>query len=168
LGGGRLSVEQQPFRSRRSARMTALRTLYEVDATGHAPQDVLDRRVEEDSIDEEAAQYAKDLVEGVLQHVEAIDDGIKSAAPAWPFSQMARIDRNIIRIALFETLYRPERIPFRVAVNEAVELAKLFGSESSSRFVNGVVGRVVSDELARSGANDGAAKESYPDEEMEG
>jgi transcription antitermination protein NusB len=163
-----VSLEHQPFRSRRSARITALRALYEVDTTGHGPEDVLDRRIAEDAIDEEASQYARELVAGVLQHVSAIDAGIKEAAPAWPFAQMARIDRNIIRIALFETLYRPERIPFRVAVNEAVELAKLFGSESSGRFVNGVVGRVVSDELAKSGADKSAAMESYPDEEMEG
>jgi N utilization substance protein B len=62
---------------------------------------------------------------------------------------MARIDRNIIRIALCEALFRQERVPFKVAVNEAVELAKLFGSESSSRFVNGVVGKIVTDETAR-------------------
>jgi N utilization substance protein B len=64
---------------------------------------------------------------------------------------MARIDRNIIRIALFECLHRPERVPFKVAVNEAVELAKAFGSDSSSRFVNGVVGRIVSEESSREG-----------------
>ena len=74
---------------------------------------------------------------------------------------MARIDRNIIRIALFETLFRPERIPFKVAVNEAVELAKLFGSESSGRFVNGVVGRIVSDELSKSGESDNDCRGNF-------
>jgi transcription antitermination protein NusB len=148
--------------------VTALRALYEVDTTGHSPQDVLERRIEEDVVEAEASEYARELVDGVLQHVSAIDAGIRKAAPAWPFTQMARIDRNIIRIALFETLYRAEQIPFRVAVNEAVELAKLFGSESSGRFVNGVVGRVVSDEMTKRGADSSAVTESYPDEEMEG
>jgi N utilization substance protein B len=129
----------------------ALQALFEVDTTGHQPEEVLARRVAEDGLAPEAAAYAEELVSGVLQHLDAIDGMIQKAAPAWPFTQMAGIDRNIIRIALYEALFRPERLPFKVAVNEAVELAKRFGSDSSSRFVNGVVGKIVSQESTQDG-----------------
>ncbi len=129
----------------------ALQVLFEIDTTGHETGEVLDRRAEEDGLAPDVAEYAGEVVAGVLQHVAEIDVLIQKAAPAWPFAQMARIDRNIIRIALYEALFRPERVPFKVAVNEAVELAKLFGSESSSRFVNGVVGKIVTDETAGQG-----------------
>ncbi len=127
----------------------ALQVLYEVDTTGHEPSGVLGRRVQEEGLAVEATDYADELVRGVMQCLAAIDALIQRAAPAWPFDQMARIDRNIIRIALYEALFRPERLPFKVAVNEAVELAKQYGSDSSSRFVNGVVGKIVSEETAR-------------------
>ncbi len=143
-----MSAPQRLVHGRRAARMAALQVLFEVDTTGHDPDDVLARRVVEDALAPEAAAYATELVSGVLRHVAAIDERIQRAAPAWPFSQMAGIDRNVIRIALYEALFREEKLPFKVAVNEAVELAKLFGSESSSRFVNGVVGRIVSEEIA--------------------
>jgi N utilization substance protein B len=145
-------MSHKPVHGRRAARTVALQVLFEVDATGHPPEQVLPRRLAEDTLAEESALYAEELVKGVLQHVTEIDSLIQKAAPAWPFAQMAKIDRNIIRIALYETLLGAEKVPFRVAVNEAVELAKLFGSESSSRFVNGVVGRIVSEEMSRSGA----------------
>ncbi len=144
-----MPASQRPLRGRRAARTVALQTLFEVDTTGHKPEEVLVRRVEEDGLGPEAAKYAEELVTGVLRHVSAIDDLIQKAAPAWPFTQMAGIDRNIIRIALYEALFSLEKVPFKVAVNEAVELAKKFGSESSGRFVNGVVGRVVSEQIAK-------------------
>ncbi|MGE5620202.1 MAG: transcription antitermination factor NusB [Sphingomonadaceae bacterium] len=145
-----MASSQRLVRGRRAARTLALQVLFEVDTTGHGPQEVLARRLAEDGLDPEAAKYAEGLVNGVLRHVEAIDGLIQKAAPAWPFTQMAGIDRNIIRIALYEALFQPEKVPFKVAVNEAVELAKKFGSESSGRFVNGVVGRIVSQEIAKS------------------
>ena len=145
-----MSTPQRLVHGRRAARMAALQVLFEVDTTGHKPDEVLERRIAEDNLAPEAGEYAAELVRGVLQHVTDIDYRIQKAAPAWPFSQMAGIDRNIIRIALYEALFGAEKVPFKVAVNEAVELAKLFGSESSSRFVNGVVGRIVSEEAASS------------------
>jgi len=132
----------------------ALQVLFEVDSTGHDPDEVLARRIAEDGLSPESAKYASGLVKGVLEHIGTIDEMIRKAAPAWPFQQMAGIDRNIIRIALYEALFQPERVPFKVAVNEAVELAKRFGSESSSRFVNGVVGRIVSERLPREQGGD--------------
>ncbi len=156
-----MAASQKPVHGRRAARTVALQVLFEVDSTGHQPEEVLSRRVAEDALGSDAVQYARALVGGVLQHVAAIDSLIQKAAPAWPFSQMARIDRNIIRIALYETLFSPEKVPFKVAVNEAVELAKLFGSDSSSRFVNGVVGRVVSEETAK-GGDEGTNADATP------
>ncbi len=144
-----MSPTQRSIRGRRAARSTALQVLFEVDTAGHQPGDVLARRTIEDGVGPGAVEYAEELIDGVLGSLPAIDALIQKAAPAWPFDQMARIDRNIIRIALYEALFRAERVPFKVAVNEAVELAKMFGSESSSRFVNGVVGKIVTDETAR-------------------
>lgn len=146
---------QLPVHGRRAARTAALQVLFEIDTAGHKPEEVLARHAADSGLASDAADYAQELVTGVLQHVGAIDRLIRRAAPAWPFSQMARIDRNIMRIAIYETLFRSQRVPFRVAVNEAVELAKAFGSESSSRFVNGVVGRIVSDELSKGAGQDG-------------
>ncbi len=152
-----MSAPQRSIHGRRAARTVALQTLYEVDTTGHSPEDVLARRVVEDGLAPEAAEYAQELVTGVLRQLPAIDSMIQRAAPAWPFSQMARIDRNIIRIALYEVLFRTERVPFKVAVNEAVELAKQYGSESSSRFVNGVVGSIISQEMGKGDRGDSVA-----------
>ncbi len=149
-----MSESQRQVHGRRAARTVALQALFEIDTTGHQPEEVLSRRVAEDGLGPEAAQYAEGLVKGVLQHVTEIDDLIQKAAPAWPFQQMAGIDRNIIRIALYEALFQSERVPFKVAVNEAVELAKRFGSESSSRFVNGVVGRIVSEKMPKEHGGD--------------
>lgn len=143
-----MSPSRRSLSSRRAARVVALQTLFEVDTTGHDPQEVLERRIGEDELGPASVEYARELVVGVLRHVAATDRLIQRAAPAWPFEQMARIDRNLIRIALYECLFREERIPFKVAVNEAVEMAKLFGSESSSRFVNGVIGKIVGEETS--------------------
>lgn len=143
---------------RRAARTVALQALYEIDTTGHDPEEVMQRRIAEDGLAPEAAEYARELVSGVLQHISAIDNSIQRAAPAWPFTQMAKIDRNIIRIALYEALFRPDKVPFKVVVNEAVELAKLFGSESSGRFVNGVVGSIVTQESRKGGEDDSATE----------
>jgi transcription antitermination protein NusB len=142
-----MSPSQRSIHGRRAARSMALQVLFEVDTSGHQPGDVLERRTVEDGLAPDAVRYADELVGGVRQHLAAVDALIQKAAPAWPFEQMARIDRNIIRIALYEALFRSQRVPFKVAVNEAVELAKAFGSESSSRFVNGVVGKIVTDEI---------------------
>jgi N utilization substance protein B len=149
-----MSGAQRQIHGRRAARTVALQALFEIDTTGHSPDEVLARRVAEDGLGPDAAGYAEGLVKGVLENVVAIDRLIQKAAPAWPFQQMAGIDRNIIRIALYETLLQPERVPFKVAVNEAVELAKRFGSESSPRFVNGVVGRIVSEQMPKEQGGD--------------
>ena len=146
-----MSAPRRRVHGRRTARTVALQALYEIDTTGHEPEGVMQRRIAEDGLAPEAGEYARELVNGVLQNITAIDRLIQKAAPAWPFTQMAKIDRNIIRIALYEALFRSNKVPFKVVVNEAVELAKLFGSESSGRFVNGVVGSIVTQELGKGG-----------------
>jgi N utilization substance protein B len=126
---------------RRRARTVALQALYEIDATSHPPQLVLERRFEDDLTPPGAAEYARSLVQGVREHQAPIDELIVRAAPAWPLEQMSRVDKSILRLALFEMLYVPG-VPSRVAINEAVELAKTFGHESAPKFVNGVLGSI--------------------------
>lgn len=126
---------------RRRARTLALQALYEADTAGHSAEDVLARLVAKSTVKESVADFAGELVSGVLEHRQRIDEVISKAAPAWPVHQLAPVDRNILRLAILEILIN-NRTPVRAAINEAVELAKGFGSESSGRFVNGVLGSV--------------------------
>jgi len=126
----------------RKARMMALQALYEVDSSGHNIEESLGRMLEEEELPEENANFARSLVMGVIQNMDKIDESIKSYAPAWPLNQIPVIDRNILRLAIFEILIDNSKVPVKVAINEAVELAKTFGADSSSKFVNGVLGSV--------------------------
>lgn len=129
--------------ARREGRMVALQVLYEYDATRHPAEEVLARQVRERRLSEPVRAFASELVQGVLSHLEAIDQQIEQAAgPEWSLQQMAKIDKNILRLAIFEILYN-NTVPARSAINEAVVLAKTFGSENSARFVNGVLGAVM-------------------------
>ncbi len=127
---------------RRKARTIALQTLYELDCSAHKPKEILARLLEEKALPDEAADFARSLVNGALQNKKGIDDVIKKFAPAFPINQIATIDRNILRLAIFEILF-DNRVPVKAAINEAVELAKSFGSDASKKFVNGVLGSVV-------------------------
>ena len=127
---------------RRQARTIALQALYELDCSAHKPKDVLARLLEEKALPDEAADFAESLVNGILQNKENIDDVIRRFAPAFPVNQIAPIDRNILRLAIFEILF-DNRVPMKAAINEAVELAKSFGGDTSQKFVNGVLGSVV-------------------------
>lgn len=127
---------------RRRARGIALETLYEVDCVGHPAGEVLTERLKDEELKPGVAEFASELVHGVLKHESVIDELIAYYAPEWPIDQMALIDRNILRIAIYE-LAVDDSAPVRVAINEAVELAKLYGSESSARFINGVLGTLV-------------------------
>ena len=126
---------------RRKARILALQTLYEVDSAGHRAEEVLDRLLAEEELPEENASFAHNLVTGVIQNKEKIDQNIQNFAPAWPIEQISVVDRNILRLAIFEILI-DNKVPVKVAINEAIELAKTFGADNSSRFVNGVLGSV--------------------------
>jgi N utilization substance protein B len=127
--------------TRRKARVLALQALYEIDSAGHGVEEVLNRLLAEERLPEENANFAHDLVKGVIQNKERIDENIQNFAPAWPVEQIPVIDRNILRLAIFEILI-DNKVPVKVAINEAVELAKTFGADSSSKFVNGVLGSV--------------------------
>jgi N utilization substance protein B len=127
------------MKARRRARRATLEALYEVDLANHAPDVVLERRILDQPLDEQGEEFALKLMAGVLEYQSGMDLVIARYAPEWPLDQMAIIDRNILRIAIFEFLVDNET-PVKVAINEAVELAKLYGSDSAPRFINGVLG----------------------------
>ena len=127
---------------RRKARAIVLQALYESDVTGRPASSSLEWLKTEMELPEESASYSLELLEGVTLQYREIDKAIRRFAPAWPVNQLPVVDRNILRVALFEISYT-QSIPRKVAINEAVELAKTFGSESSPRFVNGVLGSVM-------------------------
>jgi transcription antitermination protein NusB len=129
--------------ARHKARVTALQALYEIDAVGRDPAAVVARIPGESGLSEETAAFAAELVTGVSARRAELDEQIKTYAPAWPVDQIAVIDRNVLRLAIFEILF-DNKVPVKVAVSEAVELAKSFGSETSGKFVNGVLGSVSS------------------------
>lgn len=127
------------MKMRRRARRVTLEALYEIDATDHLPEDVIQRRIYDQPMETPGVEFAYKLMNGVLEHQEEMDILITRYAPEWPLEQMAIVDRNILRIAIFEFLVDTET-PVKVAINEAVELAKMFGSDSAPRFINGVLG----------------------------
>lgn len=118
-----------------------MQALYEIDATGHEVDEVLTRQLDSVSLSPENTRFAEHLVRGALENQTKIDAHIRRFAHAWPMQQMAVIDRNILRLAIFEVLV-DNRVPVPVAINEAVELAKDFGGQSSPRFINGVLSSV--------------------------
>ena len=129
------------MKTRRRARRITLETLYEYDLADHPPYEVLQRRLSEQPTASESVAFARDLVQGVIDHQDEMDEMIARYAPEWPLDQMAVIDRNILRMAIYEFLVG-RLTPVKVAINEAVELAKIYGSDSAPRFINGVLGTV--------------------------
>jgi N utilization substance protein B len=123
-----------------------MQTLYEYDFRDAAGIDVnrkntLDRNLGEFSEAIDDKNFVHDLVDGVSKHAEEIDGIISPAAPEWPVDQIAKIDKIILRIGVYELLIKRD-VPPKVAINEAVELAKAFGGENSSKFINGVLGTI--------------------------
>ncbi|HSQ39638.1 MAG TPA: transcription antitermination factor NusB [Anaerolineales bacterium] len=127
------------MKSRTRARGLALQVLYEVDMANHPPVEVYQSRLEEMPLSEELAEFARQIVFGVLPRIPDLDLMIAKYAPEWPLDQVAVIDLNILRLAFWEFAVQRET-PLKVAINEAVELAKLYGSDSAPRFINGVLG----------------------------
>lgn len=127
---------------RRKSRSLALQALYEADCADHSAEQSVDRLINNsEDLSEDNTAFARQLVAGVMQNRNKIDLYIRQFAPAWPLKQIPLVDRNILRIAIYEILFN-EETPVKVSVNEAVELAKKYGSESSPRFINGVLGSV--------------------------
>ena len=127
------------MKPRTRARSIALQALYEIDMTGHLPEVVLANRLAETPLEDNLFEFARSIVFGIQPIVNELDLIIAKHAPEWPLDQVATIDRNIMRIALWEIAVS-NQTPLKVAINEAVELGKLYGSESTPRFVNGVLG----------------------------
>ena len=131
------------MKSRTKARAIALQVLYEYDLTGHPVGIILVNRLQEDEQDLKSVKFTEEIVYGVYPFILKLDEIIAHYAPEWPLDQVASIDRNIIRIALWEFAVK-KCTPIKVAINEAVELGKIYGSDSTPRFVNGVLGSLVS------------------------
>ena len=119
-----------------------MQLLYELDCTRHSLENGLGHLLKEDKLSKEKSIFVVSIVKGVLDNKKEIDDIIERFASAFPVEQMAVIDRNILRIAIFEIIFNDDT-PFKVAIDEAVELSKIFGSNVSPRLVNGVLGSIV-------------------------
>ncbi len=127
------------MKARTRARGIALQVLYEVDIANHPPAEILQQRLEDDPLETGLAEFSRQIVFGILPLRGLLDTIIAQYAPEWPLDQIAAIDRNILRLALWE--FSVDKVtPVKVAINEAVELAKIYGSDSTPRFVNGVLG----------------------------
>ena len=127
------------MKPRTRARSLALQVLYEIDIANHPPADIFKLRLEEAPLTDELSEFARQIIFGILPLTHTLDQLIAKYAPEWPLEQIAAIDRNILRMALWEFAVFRET-PLKVAINEAVELAKLYGSDSAPRFINGVLG----------------------------
>lgn len=127
--------------ARRKARILALQVLYEVDCSSHAWEPTLERALDEAPLKKEGEALARTLVACVMEHREAADEQIAKYAPQYPVGQLSAVDRNILRIAVCEISFN--NTPPKVAINEAVEIAKSFGGDNLHRFVNGVLGSVM-------------------------
>lgn len=146
--------------NRHLSRTIAMQTLYEWDMRKELDiADIVERNIEEFE-DDADADYIKMVVNGVVADTDTIDEKIAKAAPEWPVAQISPIDKAILRVAIYE-LFSTEDVPPKVAINEAVELAKMFGGENSSKFINGVLGtlyrssdRYTADEASSDGASD--------------
>ena len=127
--------------ARRKARSLALQALYEIDSAGRNSEEVVTRLIADKRLSEDNISFIRELVGGVIQNRGELDENIKRFAPTWPVEQISLVDRNILRLAIFELLF-DNKTPIKVVINEAVELAKGFGSDNSARFVNGVLSSV--------------------------
>ena len=137
---------------RHLGRMLALQVLYEVDLTGHDPEEAIARAIlEHEPVPAGVDAHLRSLVSGVLAYQDDLDPLLAAAAPARSLAEQAAIERNVLRLASYELLHAPD-VPPKVAINEAVELAKRFGGEHSGRFINGVL-RTVADQHPRPGWN---------------
>ncbi|MDD4930951.1 MAG: transcription antitermination factor NusB [Candidatus Colwellbacteria bacterium] len=156
--------------ARQVGRSVVLQSLYEWDFNGKAGSltDLLERDLKEFAPEIDEADFVRRLLNGVFQHMSEIDEIITRAAPEWPLEQISVIDRNILRIGLFELLYADrEEVPPRVAINESIELAKAYGGTNSGKFVNGVLGTVYR-EIGEPDKGEATKKELKKKEDDEG
>lgn len=128
-----------------------MQALYEVDAIKHPIGSVVSRLSNEAELPAEGAELARSLVAGVTANIGDIDTQIAAAAPTWPLAQMARVDKNVLRLAIYEAFVDNAAVPPRAAINDAIDLAKTFGSDSSVKFVNGVLATIAERRPRRGG-----------------
>ena len=132
--------------SRHLSRSVAMQSLYEWDFRGKKNEElpeIIKRNIGEFAAGLEETEFISQLVDGTIQHLAELDKIIEKAAPQWPLDQIAIVDRNVLRLGLYELLFgNREEVPPKVAINEAIELAKSFGGDSSGKFVNGVLGTI--------------------------
>lgn len=132
--------------SRHLSRSIVMQSLYEWDFYGRNEnelEEIIERNIKDFGPGLEDLNFIRELADGVVKHLKDIDKIIEKAAPEWPLAQIPLVDRNILRIGLYELLYsNQEEVPPKVAINEAIELAKTFSSQASGKFVNGVLGTV--------------------------
>lgn len=146
-----------------------MQSLYEWDFRGRKNEElaiVVERNIQEFASGLEDTSFIHQLIDGIMKHLKELDKIIEKAAPQWPLDQIAIIDRNVLRLGLFELLFgKRDEVPPKVAINEAIELAKSFGGDSSGKFVNGVLGTVYR-EIGEPGKDDAPpAKEKKNKEE---
>jgi len=154
-----------PMSNRHFARILALQTLFEWDFHhGERPlQEILEKNLRDNPTDPDDQEFLRELVRGVIQELVHLDRTITGYATQWPLDQITYIDRNILRLGIWELSYSPQ-LPPKVAINEAIELAKQFGGDASGKFVNGVLGSVFRDRLAEvppSAESHGAHEQQY-------
>lgn len=155
-------VTAYPVTDERSlARRIALQALYEIDSAHHPTAEVIARQLQAQRASARVGQYMQKLVYGTAANLDLLDDVIRRYAPEWPLEQIAIIDRNILRMAIFEFALQ-QRTPVSVAIDEAVELAKMFGAEGASAFVNGVLGALADDEAVLQALRQQADEKTEP------
>ena len=128
--------------SRRAARKAALQVLFQIDIGKTTLNTALDFITEENQLDHNQVEFVRSLVSGVMEHIDSLNRIINEVAFEWNMQRMAGVDRNILRMSLFELCYSVD-VPPNVAVNEAIELGKTFGSAESGKFINGILGKVI-------------------------
>lgn len=148
--------------NRHLGRIVALQSLYEYEfrtVAGDEAVDIaeiIDRNLERYRSEIDDTVFVEKLVAGVLSHLSELDEKLQPLAPEWPLAQISRIDHTVLRVGLYELLYCQDFVPTKVAINEAVELAKAFGSDNSSKFINGVLGAAYKTLVEESSDNDEA------------
>ena len=156
--------------SRHLSRSVAMQSLYEWDFRGRKQDDlpaIIDKNVKEFASGLEDTTFVSQLVDGVMKHLPELDKIIEKAAPQWPLEQIAIVDRNVLRLGLYELLFgNRDEVPPKVAINESIELAKSFGGDSSGKFVNGVLGTVYR-EIGEPGKDDAPKKKDKEEEQTE-
>jgi N utilization substance protein B len=134
---------------RHLARELALKVLFELESNGGDAERALQYHAKEARADADVTDFARTLIDGVLQHQSEIDTRLRNASQNWDLDQMAKVERTLLRIASYEIWYLPS-VPLKAAINESIELAKTFGGPDSGKFVNGILGRIASDAQNRS------------------